>query len=195
MGKKEKWSWSSALIGAASAIAASALISAKPKDPSFHLISISFKSFKPNLPIPDAEVLLNIHVTNPNIAPIKYSDSTMSIFYQDSLLGKAYLQAGSQPAHSCQLIRLPARLNVLQFAQHAATFVSDVAKREMLLDATVDIGGTAKLLKWDQNFKVHVDSHITVDPMCLDVLDQENTSKLQLFTGSTCPIGDGKCMH
>ncbi|KAE9620613.1 hypothetical protein Lal_00019561 [Lupinus albus] len=184
MEKKVKWSWSSAIIGAASAVAASAILSAKPKDPTFHLISISFTSFKLNLPLLDADLLLTVHVTNPNIVPINYSAATMSIFYHGSLLGSAQVQAGSQPPRSCQLLRLPARLNGLQMAQHAVTFVSDLAKREMIIDATVDIGGTAKVLWWDHSFMIHVDSHITVDPVFLDVIDQENSSELEVFAPS-----------
>ncbi|XP_027347645.1 uncharacterized protein LOC113859028 [Abrus precatorius] len=184
MGKKVKWSWSSALIGAASAVAATTILSAKPKDPTFHLISINFTSLKLNLPLLDAELLLTVHVTNPNIAPIHYSSTTMSIFYQGSLLGSAQVQAGSQPPRSCQLLRLPARLHALELAHHANRFVHDVAKREMLLDAAVDIAGTAKVLWWDHHFKVHVDSRVTVDPVFLDVIDQENTSELEVFTAA-----------
>ncbi|KAG2397429.1 uncharacterized protein HKW66_Vig0143350 [Vigna angularis] len=182
MGKKVKWSWSSAIIGAASAVAATALISAKPKDPTFHLISISMTSLKLNLPLLDAEVLLTVHVTNPNIAPIDYSSTSMSIFYEGSLLGSAQVQAGSQPPRSCQLLRLPARLHGLQLAHHAKRFLQDVARREMVLDASVDIAGIARVMWWDHNFKVHVDSHVTVDPVFLDVIDQENTSELEVFT-------------
>lgn len=182
MGQKVKWSWTSALIGAASAVAATAVIGAKPKDPKFHIVSINLTSFKLNLPVLDAELILTVHVTNPNIAPIHYSSTTMSIFYQGSLLGSADIQAGSQSPRSCQVLRLPARLDGVQLAHHAARFFSDVAKREMVLDAAVDIGGTAKVLWWNHNFKVHVDSHVTVDPIFLDVIDQENRSELELFT-------------
>ncbi|KAL2328456.1 hypothetical protein Fmac_021883 [Flemingia macrophylla] len=184
MGKKLKWSWSSAIIGAASAVAATALLAAKPKDPTFHLISINFTSLKLNLPLLDAEVLLTVHVTNPNIAPIHYSSTSMSIFYEGSLLGSAQLQAGSQPPRSCQLLRLPAHLHALQLAHHAVRFAQDVANRHMTLDATVDIAGTARVACWDHHFKVHVDSHVTVDPVFLDVIDQENTSQLQIFTAA-----------
>ena len=152
MGKKVKWSWSSALIGAASAAAASALISAKPKDPTFHVISISLTSFKLNLPVLDVELTLTVHVTNPNIVPIHYSSTTMSIFYDGSLLGSAEVQAGSQGPHSCQTLRLPARLDGVQLAHHAVKFLTDVARREMVLDAAVDIGGTAKVLWWHHKF-------------------------------------------
>ncbi|XP_028756800.1 uncharacterized protein LOC114716034 [Neltuma alba] len=181
MDQKVKWSWSSAIVGAASAVAATALVSAKPKDPTFHLISISFTSLKLHLPVLDAELILTVHVTNPNVAPIHYSSTSMSIYYQGSLLGSAEVQAGSQPPRSCQLLHIPARLNGLELAHHAAQFVADVAKREMVLDAAVDISGTAKVLWWEHKFKVHVDSHVTVDPLFLDVIDQENNSELEVL--------------
>ncbi|XP_015874632.3 uncharacterized protein LOC107411543 [Ziziphus jujuba] len=181
MGKNVKWSWTSALIGAASAVATMALVGAKPKDPTFHLISINLTSFKLNLPIVDTELILNVHVTNPNITPVHYSSTTMSIYYDGSLLGSAEVQAGCQPPKSCQMLRLPARLDGLELAHHAGRFFGDVAKREMVLDAAVDIGGTAKVLWWDHNFKIHVDSHVTVDPVFLEVIDQENRSELELF--------------
>ncbi|KAM1255757.1 hypothetical protein ACFX2G_030556 [Malus domestica] len=181
MGKKVKWSWTSAAIGAASALAMTALLSSKPKDPTFHLISINLTSFKLNLPVLEADLILTVHVTNPNITPVHYSSTAMSIFYHGSLLGSAQVQAGSQPPKSCQLLRLPARLDGLQLAQHAASFVADVGKREMVLDAAVDIAGTARVLLWDHKFKVHVDSHVTVDPVFLDVIEQESKSEMEIF--------------
>lgn len=97
------------------------------------------------------------------------------------MLGSAEVEAGSQPPKSCQVLRLPTRLDGLQLAHHAARFFADVARREMVLDATVDIEGAAKMMWWDHNFKVHVDSHVTVDPVFLDVIDQENKSELEVF--------------
>ncbi|XP_062172229.1 uncharacterized protein LOC133877820 [Alnus glutinosa] len=181
MGKMVQWSWGPALIGAASAVAATTLISAKPKDPTFHLISINLTSFKLNIPVLDAELILTVHVSNPNIVPIQYSSTTMSIFYKGSLLGSAQVEAGSQPPHSCQLIRLPARLQGLELAHHAASFIADVARREMVLDATVDIAGTAKVLWWDHKFKVHVDSRVTVDPVFFEVIDQDIKSEVEVL--------------
>ncbi|BFG34788.1 uncharacterized protein Pyn_31904 [Prunus yedoensis var. nudiflora] len=181
MGKKVKWSWTSAIIGAASALATTALLSSKPKDPTFHLISINLTSFKLNLPVLDTDLILTVHVTNPNITAVHYSSTSMSIFYNGSLLGSAEVEAGSQPPKSCQLLRLPARLDGLQLAHHAATFIADVAKREMVLDAAVDIAGAARILWWDNKFKVHVDSRVTVDPVFLDVIDQENKLEMEIF--------------
>lgn len=179
--RRFSWSWSSALIGAASAAATAAIILGKPKDPTFHLISISLTSLKLNLPLLDVELILTVHVTNPNIVPIEFSSSSMSIFYDGSLLGTALVEAGSQPARSCRLLRLPARLDGIELAHHAARFLSDVAKREMELDAAVDICGTAKVLWWTHRFRVHVDSHVVVDPVLLDVVDQQHKSELDLF--------------
>jgi LEA14-like dessication related protein len=181
MGKMVKWSWGSALVGAASGVAATALISAKPKDPTFTLISINLTTFKLNLPVLDAELLLTVHVSNPNIVPIHYSSTTMSIFYEGSLLGSAQVEAGSQEPHSCQTLRLPARLNGLELAHHAGRFIADVARREMVLDAVVDIAGTAKVLWWDHKFKVRVESRVTVDPVFFEVIDQDNKSEMEVF--------------
>uniref|UniRef100_A0A6M2EUK5 Water stress and hypersensitive response domain-containing protein n=1 Tax=Populus davidiana TaxID=266767 RepID=A0A6M2EUK5_9ROSI len=182
MGKKVKWSWTTALVGAASATAAVALISAKPKDPTFHLIKINFTSFKLRFPVIDTDVILTVHVTNPNIIPIHYSSTILSIFYDGSLIGSAQVEAGSQRSRSCQILELTARLDGVELmANHSVKFFSDVAKREMVLDAKVDIGGTARLLWWGHRFNVHVDSHITVDPLFLDIIDQENKSRLDVF--------------
>ncbi|XAR60150.1 hypothetical protein NMG60_11033404 [Bertholletia excelsa] len=181
MGKKVKWSWTSALVGAASATAAAAIIMGKPRDPTFHLISISLTSLKLKLPLLDADFILTVHVTNPNIAPIHYASTEMSILYAGSHLGSARIDAGSQAARSCRLLHLPARLSGLELAHHAARFIADVGKREMVLDAAVDIEGDAKIIWWNHKFRVHVDSHVVVDPVFLDVIDQENKSEMELF--------------
>ncbi|CAM8919850.1 unnamed protein product [Rhodiola kirilowii] len=175
-----KFNWGSALIGAATATATAAILLAKPKDPKFHLISISLTNLKLSFPALDAEMFLTVHVTNPNIVPITYSSTTMSIFYQGSLLGSAQVQAGSQARNSCQTLKLPARLSGMELAHHATKFAGDVARREMVLDAVVEIEGTADVLIWKHGFKVHVESHIVVDPVLLDIIDQENKSALEL---------------
>lgn len=184
MGKKEKLGWNSALIGAASVTAAAVAFKlGKPKDPTFRLISITLTSFKLHLPVLDAELILTVHVTNPNIVPVKYSSSTMSIYYEGSLLGSAHINAGSTAPRSCQLLRLPTRLDGLELTQHATRFLADVARREMVLDAAVDLDGVAKVLWWEHRFKIHVDSRVVVDPVFLDVIDQENKSQMELFPG------------
>ncbi|KAL3518559.1 hypothetical protein ACH5RR_021148 [Cinchona calisaya] len=157
------------------------ILSSKPRDPTFHVISINLTSFKLNFPVLDAELILTVHVTNPNIAAIQYSSTTMSIYYAGCLLGSAVVEAGSQPPRSCQLLHLPARLSGVELAHHAKQFLADVARREMALDSAVDIEGEAKVLWWDHKFRVHVDSHVIVDPVFLDVIDQENKSQMMLF--------------
>uniref|UniRef100_A0A803NF36 Uncharacterized protein n=1 Tax=Chenopodium quinoa TaxID=63459 RepID=A0A803NF36_CHEQI len=76
----------------------------------------------------------------------------MSIFYDGALLGSAQMEAGSQPARSCRLLRFPARLSGLELmANHARRFLADVAKREMVIDAAVDVDGVARVLWTDNN--------------------------------------------
>lgn len=180
MVKKRHWNWTSFFIGAASATAASALVVARPKDPTFNLVSVDLTSFKLNFPVVEAELLLTVHARNPNITPAHYSSTTMSIFYDGSLLGSADISAGSQPPNSCQVLRFPARLGGTELASRAGRFFADVAKREMVLDASVDVSGTARLLWWSHRFKVHVDGRATVDPILLDVIDQEIRSEMQI---------------
>lgn len=180
MGKGVKWSWTSALIGATAAAAATAVILAKPRDPVIDLISVDLTSFKLKFPSVEAELLLTVHARNPNFAPAHYSPATASIFYDGSLLGSADLAAGSQPPRSCRVLRLPARLDGAKLAHHAGRFFSDVARREMVLDAAVDVAGDARVMWWDHKFKVRVDSRVTVDPIILDVVDQENRSQLEV---------------
>lgn len=105
----------------------------------------------------------------------------MTILYDGTVLGSAEVKAGSQPARSCQLLRLPARLDGMELAQHARQFFSDVANREMKLEAKLTIEGAAKVLWWDHSFRVHVDSFVTVDPVFLDVIGQENKSQMDLL--------------
>lgn len=184
MGKKGHWSWSSALIGAASASAVAAMVICRPRDPAFHLASIKLAAFRINLPPAlDTDLVLTVHVSNPNVVPIEYGPTAMSIFYEGSLLGSARVDAGSQGSNTCRILRLPARLQGKQLARRASKFAADVARRQMELEAAVDIEGKAKVLGgwWGQRFKVHVDSHIVVDPVFLDVIDQDSKSKMKVF--------------
>jgi len=51
----------------------------------------------------------------------------------------------------------------------------------MELDAAVEIAGEAAVLLWSRPFSVRIDSHITVDPVFLEVVEQENRSEMQLY--------------
>ncbi|KAK9127811.1 hypothetical protein Syun_016608 [Stephania yunnanensis] len=139
---KPRWRSTAVVGGISAAAAAAALVTlARPRDPSFELVSITLTSFKLNFPVIDTELILTVHVTNPNLVPIHYSSTTMSIFYDGSPLGSAAVESGSQPPRSCKLLHLPARLDGLELAHHGVKFLADVAKREMVLDAKVDIEG------------------------------------------------------
>ncbi|KAF6156313.1 hypothetical protein GIB67_013757 [Kingdonia uniflora] len=177
MGKKVNWA--STFLGGASATAIAILLFGKPRDPTFEIVTIKSKSLK--LQTLQQDLILTVHLTNPNIVPINYSSSSIDIFYHGSILGSGKVQAGSQPPKSCQLLKLQARLHGLRLANHISRFVSDVAKREMVLDATLDIKGTAKVLWWwDRKFEVHLDSCLTIDPIDLDVIEQDNRTAMKL---------------
>ncbi|OAY76982.1 hypothetical protein ACMD2_18168 [Ananas comosus] len=180
---------SPAVVGAGAAAAAAAaaalVIWARPRDPTFHLISVALSAFRLNLPVVDVELTLTVHVTNPNVVPIRYSAATVAIFYAGSPLGSARLQAGSQPPRSCRVLRLPARLRGAELAHRAADLLADAARRSMALDAAVDIAGTAQLLWWARRFDVHIDSHVVVDPIFLDVIDQQSHSETHLHLASS----------
>ncbi|XP_011626009.1 uncharacterized protein LOC18441261, partial [Amborella trichopoda] len=176
--------WTVAL-GATTTAAVALAIAARPRDPTFSLLSISLSSLHLRFPIPpipilDLELTLSISVTNPNLAPISYSPSAMCIYYDDALLGQAKVEAGSQPARSVRTLRLSARLDGLELTHHLARLIWDVIRREMELKAVVKIEGKAKLLVWDHPFVIYVESNVLVDPLFLDVLDQETRSRLEL---------------
>ncbi|KAI3829675.1 hypothetical protein L1987_03803 [Smallanthus sonchifolius] len=167
------WSWTAAVIGAETAATTAALISAKPKDPTFHLVSINITSFKLSLPFMDAEGILTVHVNNPNAVPIHYSSTEMSIFYAGSLLGYARVSAGSQPPRSYQLLHLPARLNNVELAHHAVQFLADMRRREMMFDAT-DIEGVARVVSKKKKRQAHQQD--TTAMMMMVYFDDGNSS-------------------
>lgn len=180
-----RWSWGSALAGAATTAAATALVLCRPRDPRFELISISLSAFHFRPPAAlDIGLTLTVHATNPNVVPVRYGPSTVSILYGGAHLGTARLDAGEQPATSCRLLHLPARLDGVELAHRARALLSDVARRHMELDAAVEIAGEAAVLLWSRPFSVRIDSHITVDPVFLEVVDQENRLEMQLYLAS-----------
>lgn len=66
-------------------------------------------------------------------------------------------------------------------AHHAKAILADVARRSMVLDSTVDIKGLAQLWLWAHRFSVHIDSHVVVDPVFLEVVEQKNQSETQVY--------------
>ncbi|XP_020262356.1 uncharacterized protein LOC109838316 [Asparagus officinalis] len=142
----------SAVAGAASASAALILLFGRPKDPTFHLISITLSSFSLNLP------LLDLDLIRPKPSPRR-----------------------SAP-RSCQPHQAPRRGSTgIQMAHHAGSILADVARREMRLDAEVEIAGTARVLFMRRRFCAKVESHVVVDPVFLDVVEQENTTETHLL--------------
>lgn len=52
----------------------------------------------------------------------------------------------------------------------------------MELDAEVEIAGEAAvMLFWARRFSVRIRSHIVVDPVFLDVVEQDSSSQMQLY--------------
>ncbi|RLN04465.1 hypothetical protein C2845_PM13G25790 [Panicum miliaceum] len=150
---RRRWSWGSALAGAATTAAATALLLCRPRNPRFELISISLSTFHFRPPAAlDIGLTLTVHATNPNVVPVRYGPSTVSILY------------GGAPRR-----------------RRSRSIISDVARRHMELEATVEIPGKAAVLLWSRPFSVRIDSHITVDPIFLEVVEQENSSEMQLY--------------
>ncbi|KAF7095710.1 hypothetical protein CFC21_097819 [Triticum aestivum] len=177
-----QWSWGSALAGAVTTAAAAGVLVCRPRDPSFELISMNLSSFHFRPPAAlDIGLTLTVHATNPNVVPVRYGASNVSILYGGTLLGTARLDAGQQPATSCRLLHLPARLDAMELAHHAGAILADTARRHMELDAVVEIAGEATVLLWSRRFSVRIDSHIIVDPVFLEVVEQDNRSEMQLY--------------
>ncbi|XP_078435103.1 late embryogenesis abundant (LEA) hydroxyproline-rich glycoprotein family [Wolffia australiana] len=175
------WSWLSAAVGAAAAAAATAVIRGRPRDPTFQLISIELSSLRLSFPVLDVELALTVHVTNPNIVAIKHSAATLSIFYEGELLGSAAVEPGELGPGSCRVLRLPARVQGLELAHRARALVAAAARREMALRAAVDIAGTARVLFWAHPFCVHVESHVVIDPLHLDIIEEDTRSDTELL--------------
>lgn len=174
-----EWSWPSALAGAAVTATAAALLVAAPRDPSFQVISISFTSFNLQFPLLDAELVLTVHVCNPNLVPISLGPSFVSLLYDGAVLGTAKIEPGHQSARSCRVVGLRARLDSVELGDHAIRFLADVARRKMALDATVEMVGTAKVMGWTRRFKVKANyGRVEVDPVFLGAIEEKNHLRL-----------------
>jgi hypothetical protein len=181
-----------ALVGVAGAVGVGGmgylLWQNRPKDPKFEVVGMELSGFKLRwmtesfLPyaVLDVSMKLSIKVTNPNITPIQYTATTMDIFYRGTLMGQAQVEAGSQGAQCDQVIEIPAKLDGLKITEHVKELFQDVAKREMQMSAVVTIAGDAIVWKIRHHFEVKVNSDITVDPVFLKVLDQDNRAEMQL---------------
>ncbi|KAL2610660.1 hypothetical protein R1flu_029233 [Riccia fluitans] len=176
------------MIAGAGSAAGACLYAIRPRDPVFEVMSIELKGFNLRfctdspmlMAVVDVELTLAIKVTNDNVAPIEYSSTIMDVFYRGSLLGQAKVEEGSQAARSSKVIYVPCKLDGLEMTNHVKDLFKDVTKREMTLHSVVTIAGRARVWKWTHNFEVHVTSDIKVDPIFLDVIEQENKVEMEL---------------
>ncbi|KAL5232382.1 hypothetical protein ABZP36_031158 [Zizania latifolia] len=158
--------------------AAAAVVLCRPRDPTFELISISLSTFHfwP-LAALDIGLTLTVHATNPNVLPMRYGPSTVSILDGDAHLGTACHDTGEQPATSCRLLHLPACLDGVELAHHARSILVDSTHRHMELDMAVEIAGEAAVFFWSRHFSVRIDSHIIIDPVLLRSLSRRTAPR------------------
>ncbi|KAJ7558617.1 hypothetical protein O6H91_04G048300 [Diphasiastrum complanatum] len=192
--KQRRGGSSMAIVGvAAAALAlggtgAAFLYTLRPRDPIFEVVSINLKGFNIRFvnefplmyAVLDFELELSIKVINPNVVPIEYTSTVMDIFYRGDPLGQATVPAGSQEANSTKILDVPAKLDGLNIKNHIVDLIKDITKREMSLHSVVTIKGHAKLWKLKHNFEVCVESDIKVDPIQLDIIEQENKVHMEL---------------
>lgn len=179
-----------ALIPVVGAGAAAALYCVWPRDPVFEVTKIQLSGFRLRwctdspllVAVVDVELTLFIKVTNKNVVGITFSETTMDIFYRNNLLGQALVEAGEQGPRSEKILELPARLDGLEVTNQVAGFIEDVSRREMELLSLVTISGNANMWPIKHSFKIHVRSEIKVDPIFLDVKEQDNQVKMDLLT-------------
>ncbi|CAM6099970.1 unnamed protein product [Calypogeia fissa] len=163
------------------------IYSIRPRDPVFEVVAISLKGFNLRfctdspmlMAVIDVELTLSIKVTNDNVAPIEYTSTIMDIYYRGNLLGQAQVKEGTQEAKSSKVLEVPCKLDGLEMTNHVTDLFKDVTKREMNLHSVVTIAGRARLWKWTHNFEVHVTSEIKVDPIFLNIIDQENKVEME----------------
>eukprot|EP00850_Spirogloea_muscicola_P000397 SM000001S04799 [mRNA] locus=s1:2202731:2203664:- [translate_table: standard] len=161
---------------------------ARPRDPLFEVVDVALRGFSMRwctdspliLAVVDVELTLAIRVVNRNVVPITYADTTMDIFYRGQLLGQAQVPSGGQGARSEHVMELPCKLDGLEISSHMLALLSDVAARKMTIHSLVTISGEARLLFLRHTFKIYVDSDLDIDPVMLNVLDQENRVSLEL---------------
>ncbi|MCO5601348.1 hypothetical protein L7F22_055468 [Adiantum nelumboides] len=154
-----------------SCVLAGTLFRIRPRDPIFEVLGIKFKGFKFRictdspllLAVIDAELVLSIKVTNPNVLPIEYTSTIMDIFYEGDLLGQAKVDEGNQGANSQEVLEVPAKLDGLEMTNHLKQLLSDVRNREMTLHSVVTIKGNARLWKWTHPFEVSLSLSLSLN--------------------------------
>ena len=108
-----------AFLGVAGAVGVGgvgwALWQIRPKDPAFEVVGIELSGFNLRwvteglIPyaVVDIAMKISIKVTNPNITPIKYTSTTMDMFYRGSLIGQAEVSLLIQQSAFIASIKTP----------------------------------------------------------------------------------------
>ncbi|KAM0869587.1 hypothetical protein ACQ4PT_040571 [Festuca glaucescens] len=91
-----------------------------------------------------------------------------SILYSGECAGSACLDAAGQPATSCSLLHLWARLHALELAGHAGAILVDAAHWHLELNASMEIA----VLLWSRRYSVRIERYIVADPVFLKVVEQ-----------------------
>lgn len=159
-----------------------------PREPRFEVTDVHLKGFKLNwetdsvVPIVavDIDLTISIQVTNPNVVPIEYTSTIVNLLYRGTSIGEAMVDAGKQASQSEETIIVPAKLNGLELTTHVLQLLSDIAKREMVLNSVVTISGYVKVWKLYHDFEVHVQCEIKVDPLFLHVTEQDIQVQMEL---------------
>jgi LEA14-like dessication related protein len=133
-----------------------------PRTPRFEVTDVRLKGFKLNwetdsvVPIVavDIDLSISIKVTNPNVVPIEYTSTIVNLLYRGTSIGEAMVDAGKQASQSEETIIVPAKLNGLELTTHVLQLLSDIAKREMVLNSVVTISGYVKVWKLYHDFEV-----------------------------------------
>lgn len=175
-------------VGAVLGGAAVWMYNIRPRDPIFEVVAINLQGFNLRfctdspmvMAVVDVELILSIRVTNNNVTPIEYTSTIMDIFYHGQLLGQAQVKEGGQEAKSSKVLDVPCKLDGLELTNHVKDLFADVGRREMNLHSVVTIAGWARVCNWTHNFEVHVTSEIKVDPIFLNIIDQENKVEMEL---------------
>ncbi|KAM0827023.1 hypothetical protein ACQ4PT_068466 [Festuca glaucescens] len=175
------WSWGAALAGAATTAAAAGVLVCPAEGPELraHL-------HRPvHLPFPPpggAGHRAHPHRPrhNPNVVPVRYGASTVSILYGGACLGTAQLDAGGQPAPRAACST--SRPGSTPWRWRTTRGPSSPTSRAGTWSWTPSWRSSARLLCCSGRAASpsRIDSHIVVDPVFLEVVEQDNRSEMQL---------------